>query len=56
MPAQAYEWMYAVLRENNIIQIDLPDGSPDHFAPCPWHVYVGDVWGSRCPDSLNCFY
>ena len=33
-------------RENNVIQID-------QFVPC--HIYVGDVWGTRCPDSLNCF-
>ena len=32
-----------ISRENNIIHIDLPDGSTDE----PLHVYLGDVWGTR---------
>ena len=43
-----------ISREHNIIQIDLPDGRTK-LRPVPLHVYVGDVWGTRCSDSLNCF-
>ena len=32
-----------ISRENNIIQIDLPDGSAHQII----HVYLGDVWGTQ---------
>ena len=38
-----------ISRENNIIQIDLPDGSTSAL-----HVYLGDVWGTSA-GWLNCF-
>ena len=41
-----------ISRENNIIQIDLPDSSTNISLTC---MFTGDVWGTRCPDSLNCF-
>ena len=43
-----------ISRENNTIQIDLPDGTTK-LSPC-LHVYLGDVWGSASADSLNCFF
>ena len=39
-----------ISRENNIIHIDLPDGSTDE----PLHVYLGDVLGTRIGIANNC--
>ena len=44
-----------ISRENNMIQIDLPDGS---IKVCPLHDYLSDVWDTRCltsAESLNSF-